>query len=160
MKSWNLLDSFEQFTPNVLSSVGKDASAEVPSSMKRRAPRQMRSTAIGVAVGAVVLVAVIGVKPTQVTVSGSGDTLHITATASTSNAEVDRPPLSLLFGGRHPLKWTPDREKEMLAKAASALMASDGRDNEANMIHAVLREGLPRNRKEADDLDSLGIRLG
>jgi hypothetical protein len=82
------------------------------------------------------------------------------ATASTSNIQPERPPLGLLFGGQDSSKWTSAHESEMLKKAAAAVAASSGQENEFNMIHSVLRESLPRNRKEAEDLDALQKKLG
>lgn len=159
MKSWNL-SSFDTFTPDVLSSVDKDASVAVPSPRRRRRQGQPKSTGAFAAIGATVLIAAIGITPVRVNVCGTDDVLHITAAASMSNIQSNRPPLGLLFGGQDSLKWTSAQERAMLTKAAAVLAASSGEENEFNMIHSVLREGLPHNRGEADDLNSLRKKLG
>jgi hypothetical protein len=108
----------------------------------------------------VAIVAAIGFTSLRVDVCGSDDELRLSSAASISNVHEDRLPLTLLFGAKHELKWDAAKEREMLTKAADALAVSTGKDNEANMIHAVLREKLPSNREETLDLASLGIELG
>jgi hypothetical protein len=46
-------------------------------------------------------------------------------------------------------EWDAAKESEMLDLAAAALSKSNEADNEANLIHAVLREDLPSSREEA-----------
>jgi hypothetical protein len=93
-------------------------------------------------------------------VSGSDSELRIFSVASITNVQNDRPPLALLFDARYDLKWDPSKEEEMLEKAAASVSAADRSQNAANFIHSVLREGLPGDRKDADDLKKLGIKLG
>jgi hypothetical protein len=93
-------------------------------------------------------------------VSGSDSELRISSVASVSNIKNVRPPLALLFDVSHHLKWNAAKEEEMLNRAAAALSASDGSENAANLIHSVLRESLPRDRRDLDSLASLGIKLG
>jgi hypothetical protein len=112
--------------------------------------------------GLVSTVALVAISFTtvQMRISGSDNELRISSVTSSTNIRSERPPLALLFGINHPLKWDAAKEEEMLTKAAAAVAASDGSRNAANLIHSVLREDLPRDRKGADDLGSLGIKLG
>jgi hypothetical protein len=157
MKLWNL-SRFDDLTSNVLASVNKDATVEVLSSRRRRiiAPKTTLSGVVGTAV----LVAAVSFTMLQVNVCGSDEQLRMSSVATVSNAHSDRPPLTLIFSASHPLKWDAGKEAEMLAKAAASLVKSKESDNEANMIHAVLKEDLPSSREEAIDLASLGIKLG
>jgi hypothetical protein len=157
MRSWNLL-YFDDVVPNVLSSVDKEASVVVPSMRRQRKP--FSSTTIVGAVGSVVLVAAISLTSLQVNVCGSDDTLRLSSVVSISNIQNDRPPLALLFSASHPLKWDAAKQNEMLARAATAVAAANPGDNQANLIHAVLREDLPKSREDAIDLTALGIKLG
>jgi hypothetical protein len=157
MKSWNLLH-FDEVVRPVLSPIDKDATAVIPS--MRRKNRPLSATTLVGTVSAVVLVTTMSFTPVRVNVSGSDDALRISSYTSTSNFQNDQPPLALLFGGNHTLKWDAAKEQEMLARAAAAVACSSDRNNEANLIHSVLRENLPRDRDEADDLASMGIKLG
>ncbi|HVN93269.1 MAG TPA: hypothetical protein VMT38_06220 [Terracidiphilus sp.] len=157
MKIWNL-SSFEEVVPNVLSSVDKDSSAEVHTSQKRPLNTTKRFS-MGL-VGTVILVASISVASVQMRVSGNDSKLRISTIPSITNVQNDRPPLALLFDARHDLKWDATKEQEMLERAAAAVAITDRSQNAANVIHSALREGLPRDRKDADDLAKLGIKLG
>ena len=156
MKLWNL-SSFEEVVPTVLLSVDKDSSASVHVARKR-SPKAKKTVSMGL-VSTVALVA-ISITSLQMRVSGSDRKLHISSVASSSNIRDVRPPLALLFGVSHDLKWDNAKEEAMLTKAAAAVSASDVRQNTANLIHSVLREDLPSDRKGADELVSLGIKLG
>jgi hypothetical protein len=157
MKLWNL-SHLDDLTPNVLASVDKDATVEVLSPRRRRiiAP----TTTLSGVVGTAVLVAAISLTTLQVNVCGSDEALRMSSVATVSNAHSDRPPLTLIFGAAHPLKWDAAKEAEMLARAAASLAKSKESDNEVNLIHAVLKEDLPSSREEATNLASLGIKLG
>jgi len=157
MKSWNLL-LFDEVVPNVLSSVGKESSVSAQCAPRRRKLR--RSGVIAEAAGTIVFVAAMTLTSLQVQVSGSDDALRLSSVVSTSNIHIDRPPLALFFGAAHPLKWDAAKEDEMLSKAAAAVAAAGGTKNRENVIHAVLREGLPSDREEAADLSKLGMKLG
>jgi hypothetical protein len=156
MKLWNL-SSFEEVVPTVLCPVDKDSSTEV-GSLRNRTPRTMKTASMGL-VSTVFLVA-ISLTSVQLNVSGSDNELRISSVASTSNVRSERPPLALLFSASHHLKWEAAKEEEMLTKAAATISASDANRNAANLIHSVLREDLPRERVDADDLEPMGIRLG
>ncbi len=158
MKSWNLL-SFDEVMPNVLSFVDKEATVSLPCLRKRKraAPQ---STSLVTGVGTAVLVAAITLTNLQVNVFGSDHELRLTSAVSISNIQDDPPPLKLLFGGSHEFKWDAKKEQEMLERAAAAVSASTDANNRVNLIHAVLRENLPKDREDADDLASLGIKLG
>src|ERR1017187_5850224 len=149
MKSWNL-SNFDQVMPNVLTEVDKEASAEVAPIRRRR---KFIPPAPMVSVGMVVLVASISLTSIQMNVSGSDNELRISSSASFSNVSNDRPPLALLFGGTcGDLKWSATHEQEMLERAAASVAASTDANNRPNMIHSVLREKLPKDRKSADEL--------
>ena len=156
MKLWNL-SSFEEVFPTVLSSVEKDSSTEVRATLKRPF-KTIKTVSLGL-VGTVVLSA-ISVTSLQMRVSGSDSELRISSVPSVSNIKFERPPLALLFDAKHPLKWDVAKEEEMLAKAATAVSSSDGSQNAANLVHSLLREDLPRDRRDADELAVLGIKLG
>jgi hypothetical protein len=156
MKLWNL-SSFEDVAPTVLSFVDKDSGAEVQA-LRKRSPKTMKTVSMGL-VSTVALVAM-SLTSLEMRVSGSDSELRISQIASLSNIQDERPPLALLFGVSHHLKWSAAKEKEMLARAAAAVSSSDSSQNAANLIHAVLRENLPRDQKDADELASIGIRLG
>ena len=159
MKLWNL-SHFDDLTPNVLASVDKDATVEVLSSRRRRIVVPKTTATLASVVGTVVVVAAVSFTTLQVNVCGSDELLRMSSVATVSNAHSDKPPLALIFGAGYPLKWDSAKEEEMLAKAAASLAKSKERDNEANMIHAVLKEDLPSSREEAADLASLRIKLG
>jgi hypothetical protein len=154
---WNL-SHFEDLTPNVLSSVDKDASVEVRSARRRRITAPTTSTVASV-VGSAVLVAAISLTTVQVNVCGSDEALRMSSIATVSNIRIDRPPLSLIFSASHSLKWDAAKEEEMLSRAAAAVDASNPADNQANLIHSVLREELPKSREDVIDLAALGIKL-
>lgn len=156
MKLWNLL-SFEEVVPTVLSSVDKESCAEV-SVARGRSPKVMKTISMGLACTAALVA--ISLTSLQMRVSGSDSELRISSVASFSNIRNERPPLALLFGVSHHLKWDATKEAEMLAQAAAKVSGSDGSQNAANFIHSVLREDLPRDRRDADELASLGIKLG
>jgi hypothetical protein len=111
-------------------------------------------------VGTAVLVAAISLTTLQVNVRGSDAVLRISSLATVTNIHGDRPPLTLIFSASHPLKWDTAKQDEMLARAATAVAASNPGNNQANLIHAVLREDLPKSREDAIDLAALGIKLG
>jgi hypothetical protein len=158
MKSWNL-STFEDLSPTVLSSVDKDATVRL-SGMRRRPTGVSVTRRVSVASAAFFVAAISLASPLQVVVCGSDNALRLTSTESISNIQSDRPPLGLLFGAKHALKWDAAKEAEMLAKAAASIAASTDKNNEANFIHAVLSEELPSDRENAVDLASLGIKLG
>lgn len=157
MKSWNL-SHFNDLTPNVLSSVDKNASVAVSSMPRRRTTAPITTIAEAV-VGTVVFVAAISLTSLQVNVCAAMTRYVCLPLATISNIHNDRPPLMLIFGANHALKWDAAKEEEMLTRAAASVAKSNDSDNEANLIHAVLRENLPSDRKEAVDLASLGIKL-
>jgi hypothetical protein len=157
MKLWNL-SHFDDVVPNVLTSVDKQASVEVPSLRRRRRP--LSTAPVVGTVGTIVFVAAMSLTSLQFNVCGSDHRLRLTSIVSTSNMQVDRPPLAILFAADHPLKWDAEKEQEMLAKAEASIAASSAGMNESNVIHAVLREQLPKSREEALDLSVLGIKLG
>lgn len=156
MKLWNL-SSFEEVVPSVLSSVEKDSITKV-NVARKRSPTAMKTVSMGLV--STVAVVAISLTTVQMRVSGSDSELRISSVASVSNIRGERPPLALLFDAGHKLKWDAAKEEEMLAKATTAIAAADGSRNAANLIHSVLREDLPRDQKDADDLASLGIKLG
>lgn len=156
MKLWNL-SSFEEVVPTVLSSVDKDSSTEVRI-LRKRSPKIMKTVSMGL-VSTVSLVA-ISLTSLQMHVSGSDSELRISSVASFSNIREEGPPLALLFGASHDLKWDTAKEEHMLTRAAAAVSSSDGSQNAANLIHSVLREALPRDRKDTKELAALGIKLG
>ena len=157
MRFWNLV-AFDELSPEVLESVGKAASIALAMPRRRRTP--VRTTTNLGLMATAAFVAAISVTSLRLDVYGSDDALRLSSAVSISNVREDRPPLTLLFGAKHALKWDAATEQEMLTKAANALAGSTDKNNEANMIHAVLREKLPSNREEALDLASLGIKLG
>lgn len=158
MKTWNL-SNFDEFTPKVWAPKDPSVTA-VPQRTRRRPLDRSRSTVVGAAIASVVIVAAMAVATVRVDVSGSDDTLRLSAAPTSTNVQEDRPPLALLFGGKFANKWDAVKESEMLARAAAAVAASSDHQNEANLIHSVLREKLPAQRSEADDLASLRAKHG
>jgi hypothetical protein len=152
MKSWNL-SNFEDIAPNVLSFVNKDATVEMPSPRRRRHP--VRTTAAVGLASTAVLIAAITLVSVQVHVSGSDDVLRLSSAVAISNVQTDRPPLTLLFGAKHSLKWDSGKEKDMLQRAALALLSQPSKQNEHNLIQSVLREDLPSDRSEAKEIELL-----
>jgi hypothetical protein len=106
-----------------------------------------------------VVVAAMSVSPMQVSVLGSAAKLHIEAVASITNVETDRPPLELLYGAAHPLKWDKAKEQEMLEKAAGNLASERGDRTAENIVQSLLHEKLPADRDYSTDLATLGIKL-
>lgn len=154
--TWNL-SSFDEIYPDVLTSVSKESILELPG--KRKSRRNVRSTTVAGVASVAILVAAAGLVSQRIDVYGTDDALRLPSLSSISNVKTDRPPLTLLFGGRHSVKWDRERETTMLERAAAAMANSDPKANEANLVHSLLREELPADREHADDLSSLGIRL-
>lgn len=156
MKLWNL-SSFEDLSATVVSTTDEEAKAaiELPRRLRRKTAISATST-----LGAVMIVAAIAMTTvTHVNVSGSDSQLRIVASEAVSNVATDRPPLHLLFGGRHPLKWDKTKEKAMLEKAVAALQSGGSDDNRMNLVAAVVSEDLPVDREHAIDLGALNIKL-
>jgi hypothetical protein len=156
MKLWNL-SSFEDLNATVVSTTDEESKAaiELPRRFRKKTAVTMTGT-----LGAVMLVAAIATTTvTHVNVSGSDPQLRVTASEAASNVVTDRPPLQLLFGGRHRLKWDKAQEKRMLEKAVAALESGGSDDNRMNLIAAVVTEDLPADREHALDLGALGIKL-
>lgn len=155
MRMWNL-SSFEDVAPPVLATIERESTVRV-AAIRRRG--RMRPVTLA-GLGTMIIFAAMSAAPIRMTVCGSDTDLRVASADGMTNATVDRPPLELLFGARHPLKWDSAKEQSMLSKAATALSGGSDGQNEVNLIHAVLREQLPDDRRHADDLDSLGIKLG
>ena len=157
MRFWNL-STFEDVIPEVRVPVVKENTV---SAEPLRARRRMKyQGAMSATMGTVVVVAAMSLTALTVTAQGSDTELRLSASnAALSNATLERPPLALLFGGQHPDKWDEATERAMLARAANALSRADKSQNEANLIHASLKEQLPASREDLVDLAKLGIKL-
>jgi hypothetical protein len=110
--------------------------------------------------GTALLVAAISMTSLQSYVSGSDHMLRIRVDAGISNAADARPPLHLLFGGKHPLKWDAAKEREMLELAVAAIETTSEGDNRANAIYSALWEDPPAGRENLIELRSLGVKQG
>ena len=157
MKTWNL-SSFEEVVPTVVTDVDRGASVEIRAARKRRL--RVATQALSVAVAGTVVLAAVSMAVVRMPVWGNDSELRVYSTASVSNTATERPPLGLLFAVDHPLKWDIASESEMLERAASSLSAHNRNTNAINLVNSVLREGLPGDADEAEDLAHLGIKLG
>ena len=156
MKLWNL-SRFEDLSTAVLSSVDQGATASVPMPKRRW---KDRNATMSLSLGSVVMVAAIACTALYVNVSGSDGSLLVKTVDVSRNVADDRPPLHLLFGGKHEQKWDEDKETHMLERALVALGAPPNDvENRTNTIIAALTENLPSSRETAIDLDTMGLRL-
>ncbi len=154
MKLWNL-SSFGDLEPQVWSrSEAKESSTGDSRRFVRRARQQALSS-----FGASVLLLALSNTLVHMNVSVSDHSLRLVTDRVTSNVVEDRPPLHLLFGGRHPLKWDAAHEAAMLERAVAAL-ASANDNNRFNVVNAALTEALPSAREDAFELSSLGVKKG
>ena len=156
MKTWNL-STFDELSTQVVTSEMPAKNSRPPNKSFRgaNAPRTARVSFLGAAI----LVAAITSTSQKVVVFGSGGSFQLTVHSGTWNLADERPPLHLLFGGRHVLKWDAQREQEMLEKALAASEPSPV-DDRRNAIQAALFEDLPSSHENTRDLGSLGVRLG
>jgi hypothetical protein len=159
MKTWNLL-SFDELSPQVLSSVDETSTASIPLRKKlRRAAKTAKMASLS-SLGAAVLVSAIAVMPIRVQVTGSDESLRLTVNSGIWNVGEERPPLHLLFGDSHRTKWSDAEERDMLERALAATKTASAEDNRLNVINSALTEELPADRKDAVDLRALGIKRG
>jgi hypothetical protein len=156
MKTWNL-SSFEDLSARVLSSVDKNSSTGI------QLPKRVRGTARtarSASMGAATLLAAIAVSSLHLSVSGSDLSLRLKVEPGIWSVAVDRPPLRLLFGGKHPLKWDAETERQMLERALAATGPASESESRMNAIYSVLEEDPPADREALPDLSSLGVKLG
>jgi hypothetical protein len=154
MRIWNL-SSFEDVAPTVMASPDSETSATFRGVRSRATARKVSLSALST----MVVVAAISVSPMQVNVVGNDTKLHVEAIASMANFETDRPPLEVLFGADHPLKWDKAKEQAMLEKAAGNLTGERADRTAENIVQSLLREKLPADRDHSADLAGLGIKL-
>jgi hypothetical protein len=156
MKTWNL-SSFDDLNAPVITSTDKTSHAQVPG--PKRVKNVVRTATVG-SLGAAMLVAAVAVTSQYVSIRGSDEFLRFRTSAVASNIFGERPPLQILFGGKHALKWDATTEVEMLERALAAIDSSTNRNNRANAIHAALHEALPAEIKDSADLLDMGLKLG
>ena|ERR1035438_6727870 len=156
MKTWNL-SIFEDLSARVLSSVDRNSSSGI------QLPKRVRGTtrtARIASMGAATLLAAIAVSSQHLYVSGSDLSLRLKAEPGICNVVIERPPLRLLFGGKHPLKWDAETEREMLERALAATGPASELESRMNAIYSVLQEDPPADREALPDLSSLGVKIG
>jgi hypothetical protein len=110
--------------------------------------------------GAATLLAAIAVSSLNLYVSGSDLSLRLKMEPGICSVTVERPPLRLLFGGKYPLKWDAQTEKEMLERALAATGPVSELESRMNAIYSVLQENPPADREALPGLNSLGVKLG
>ena len=159
MKTWNL-SSFDELSPQVLSSVDETSTTSIPIRKKLRQAARAAKMASLSSLGAAVLVSAIAVIPVRVAVTGSDESLRITVNRGIWNVADERPPLHLLFRGSRHVRWHEAEEGDLLERALAATQAADAEDSRSNVIHSAITEELPTNRKDAVDLRTLGIKRG
>ena len=99
------------------------------------------------------LVAAATMTSLHLSVSASDGTLILKETTVLRNVVDNRPPLSLLFGGKHKSRWTDAKDAEMLEKALANILGPPNDDeNRFNTIHAALTEALPAHQEDAVDI--------
>lgn len=158
MKIWNL-SSFDDLSDQVLSSVDQSSTTGIQRKKSQRPNVKARKVA-ATSLGAAFLVCAIAVTPVVVQVSGTAHSTTIKVEKGIWNAAEGQPPLRLLYGAKHPLKWDASKEREMLERALVAIDSISTADNRARLIHAALTEELPADVDSAPDLTTLGIKLG
>lgn len=153
MPRW-ILSSFDEPSATILTSTDEGSSSTAtaaPLSLKRK-PRA-KSAPVVASLGAILLVAAATMSPLHMSVSASDGTLVLKEASVVRNVMDDRPPLSLLFGGKHESRWTDAKDAEMLEKAlANILGPPNDEDSRFNTIQAALTEALPAHREDAVDI--------